>query len=557
MNWNEHVERLASSMAQLGGKRIAILGFVGLVIVLVIGVSSVYLTRPQYETLYTGLDPQDVNNIGIALNEAGIAFDVSKDGKSVKVEFGQTSKARMLLAEKSLPRSAKAGYELFDNMGSLGLTSFMQEITLVRALEGEITRTVQLLRGVKAARVHIVMPKNGSFRRGTQTPTASVIIRTDSSYSFSSADAVRHLVAAAIPGLNIDSVTVMNTDGSLLASGKDKNAAVPRQLISLEMEVGKQIKENIRSTLTPYLGMENFQISVAVRLDTDKRQTTETTYDPASRVERSVREIKDKGSAQNANTSSSTSVEQDIPETKTAKGPSQKNSESKERKEKLINYEVSSKTVNTIGTGYLIKNLSVAAVINKASLTKPDGSKYSSDDLKAQQIEIEQLIGSAAGFQNKRGDKMKVTLVTFHALTDPLKSAPSQGFTAYLFKILPTFINGLIFLGVTALIVFFGLRPATKALLTIGEQSGGKPENLLETGKNLALDKTENLPQLEQGGLTMESNFKDKHERVNLIDDVINHVSETPMKRLEQMIEFDEGQAASVLSTWVNEESAA
>ena len=124
-------------------------------------------------------------------------------------------------------------------------------------------------------------------------------------------------MAAAIPGLTVDAVTVMNTDGSLLASGKNRDSAVPRQLMSLELGVSNQIKENIRTTLTPYLGAENFQISVAVRLDTDKRKTTQTIFDPASRVERSVREIKEKGSAENANTSSAVSVDQDIPETKT------------------------------------------------------------------------------------------------------------------------------------------------------------------------------------------------------------------------------------------------
>ena len=557
MNWNVHAERFAGSMAQLGGRRIAILGFVGIVVFLAVAVSSVYLTRPQYETLYTGLDPQDVNNIGIALNEARIAFDVSKDGKTVKVEFGQTSKARMLLAEKNLPRSAKAGYELFDNMGSLGLTSFMQEITLVRALEGEITRTVQLLRGVKAARVHIVMPKNGSFRRGTQAPTASVIIRTDAGYSFASADSVRHLVAAAVPGLTTDAVTVMNTDGSLLASGKDKNAAVPRQLISLEMSVGKQIKDNIRSTLTPYLGLGNFQISVAVRLDTDKRQTTETVYDPASRVERSVREIKEKGSAKNANKSSATSVEQDIPEQTTTSGPSQSNSENKERKEKLINYEVSSKTVSTIGTGYLIKNLSVAAVVNKTALKKPDGTLYSDQELQAQKAELEQLVSSAAGFQATRGDKMKVTLVPFHATADPLAPAPSMGFMGYIFRILPTFINALVFLGVTALVVFFGLRPATKALLEVGGPADQSGPPALESDMPFALEGGDELPQLETDGFVMSSGFDDDPGDVNLIDDVIGNVSDTPMKRLEQMIDFDEGQAASVLKNWVHEEKAA
>ena len=93
MNWNVHAEKLSSSMAALGAKRIAILAFVGTLVFVIVAVSSVFLTRPQYETLYTGLDPQDVNNIGIALNEAQIPFDVSKDGKTVKVAFGKTSKA--------------------------------------------------------------------------------------------------------------------------------------------------------------------------------------------------------------------------------------------------------------------------------------------------------------------------------------------------------------------------------------------------------------------------------------------------------------------------------
>ncbi len=554
MNWNVHAEKLSSSMAALGAKRIAILAFVGTLVFVIVAVSSVFLTRPQYETLYTGLDPQDVNNIGIALNEAQIPFDVSKDGKTVKVAFGKTSKARMLLAEKNLPRSAKAGYELFDNLGSLGLTSFMQEITLVRALEGEITRTVQQLRGVKAARVHIVMPKGRSFRRKTQTPTASVIIRTDASYSFSSAESIRHLVAAAIPGLTVDAVTVMNTDGSLLASGKNRDSAVPRQLMSLELGVSNQIKENIRTTLTPYLGAENFQISVAVRLDTDKRKTTQTIFDPASRVERSVREIKEKGSAENANTSSAVSVDQDIPETKTEAGPSQKNSENKERKEKLINYEVSSKTVTTVGMGYLIKNISIAAVINEAAFKNGAGKALSAEQMKVQRLEIEQLVSSAAGFDVSRGDKLKVTAVKFRTLADPLQPVASAGITEYLFRILPNFINGLVFLGVTGLVVFFGLRPATKALLLVGEQVESK--QLEKDQTPMSLDRVDEVPRLGNEGAAAQA-LKNQQAPVNLIEDVVGNVSETPVKRLEQMIEFDEEQAASVLKNWVHEESAA
>src|SRR6185503_17462879 len=126
------------------------------------------------------------SRIGAALKEAGIAFDVNSQGTAVLVRYGQTAQARMLLAEKGLPSSASAGYELFDKMGAIGLTSFMQEITRVRALEGEIGRTIQGMKGVRAARVHIVMADTGSFRRSTQQPSASVVIRTDSSGDFSS-----------------------------------------------------------------------------------------------------------------------------------------------------------------------------------------------------------------------------------------------------------------------------------------------------------------------------------------------------------------------------------
>ena len=116
---------------------------------------------PDLETLYGGLNAQDVSRIGAALKEAGIAFDVNSQGNAVLVRRGQTAQARMLLAEKGLPSSANAGYELFDKLGSMGLTSFMQEITRVRALEGEIARTIQAMKGVKAARVHIVLPDSG------------------------------------------------------------------------------------------------------------------------------------------------------------------------------------------------------------------------------------------------------------------------------------------------------------------------------------------------------------------------------------------------------------
>ena len=172
-------QQLFTNLSALGPRKLGALGLVGLLVVALVGLGSYYLSRPDMETLYSGLDRTDVTRIGAALTEAGIPFDVDPKGDAILTPFSQTAPARMLLAEKGLPRSENAGYELFDNLGSIGLTSFMQEITRVRALEGELARTIQTLRNVRAARVHIVMPDEGSFRREQQKPSASVVIRTE------------------------------------------------------------------------------------------------------------------------------------------------------------------------------------------------------------------------------------------------------------------------------------------------------------------------------------------------------------------------------------------
>ena len=164
--------------------------------------------------LYSGLQREDVNRIGAALQESGVVFDVNSEGTQVLVKPTQAAQARMLLAEKGLPRSTSGGYELFDKLGSLGLTSFMQEITRVRAMEGELARTIQLMRGGKAASVHLVLADKGSFRRDQQPASASVVVRTETSGAGNVAQAIRHLVASAVPGLSAEVFSC-----SLLAHG--------------------------------------------------------------------------------------------------------------------------------------------------------------------------------------------------------------------------------------------------------------------------------------------------------------------------------------------------
>ena len=299
-NFLAHTERLWTNLLGLGLRRLLALGLIGLAVAAVTGLAGYELSRPAMETLYAGLGRDDVAAIGSALREAGVAFDVNSESTTVLVPTGQAPTARMLLAEKGLPRSGAVGNELFDKLGSLGLTSFMQDVTRLRALEGELARTIQMMRSVKAARVHVVLADEGSFRRERQPASASVMIRTDGGDDRATGQAIRHLVAAAVPGMKIDDVTVLNVDGRLLASGSDSLDKSPDNLLALENEDAQEIRENVARTLTPYLSARNFQISVAARLNADKTQTSETIYNPDQRVERSVRVTKEQQSSQNA-----------------------------------------------------------------------------------------------------------------------------------------------------------------------------------------------------------------------------------------------------------------
>ncbi|SDR61166.1 flagellar M-ring protein FliF [Rhizobiales bacterium GAS191] len=550
MTVREQLERLISSLAKLGGRRLAILGIVGLAIFAVTGFAGYYLSRPSLEVLYAGLDRQDVSRIGSALREAGLSFDVNSDGNTVLVPYGQTAQARMLLAEKGLPHSANAGYELFDKLGSLGLTSFMQEVTRVRALEGELARTIQTMRGVKAARVHIVLPDEGSFRRNREPASASVVIRTESPNDTSSAQAIRHMVSAAVPGMALEGVTVLNTDGVMLASGSDMADTAPAGMLTLEKSVSQDIQDRIRKTLTPYLSARNFQISVATRLNTDKKQTNETIFYPESRVERSVRVVKETQVSQNSSTQAPTSVERNLPQDKNqSTNDGKQSNEDNQKREELTNYELSSKTVSTASAGFTVDNLSVAVLLNRASLVASlGGDKATPEAVEKQLADIEQLISSAAGLRKDHGDTIKIAAVDFADTGNDLEPVPPPSYWELAMRQSGTFVSAGTVLAVALLLIWFGIRPATRAL--IAAPSPTMMDNpLIQAGMMPGLDPMALYPDEGPGSGSQLMAMGD----ANLIEDLTNKARRSPQKRLEQIVQFDEDQATAILKQWIHQ----
>ncbi|MFC3318805.1 flagellar basal-body MS-ring/collar protein FliF [Rhizobium rosettiformans] len=564
MNLLNQLLQIPKNLAAMGQAKLFAMAGVAVVSFAIIIAGALYVNKPSYETLYVGLEPVDLNQISIALAESGIDFETGADGQSISVRAGMTGKARLLLAERGLPNSANAGYELFDNVGSLGLTSFMQEVTRVRALEGEVARTIQQISGIAAARVHIVMPDIGNFRRGEQKPTASVMIRASSDAGRKAAASIRQLVASSVPGLDVEDVTILDSTGQLLAAGDESGGEATRSL-GVVQSVQREIETNIDKALAPFLGMDNFRSSVTAQINTDSQQIQETIYDPESRVERSVRVTKEQQKSLQRQSDTAATVEQNIPQAAPESGGAgPESSDEQDKKEEQTNYEINSKTVATVKNSFTVEKLSVAVVVNRGRIAKMVGEPVDEAKIDAYLAEMQKIVSSAAGLDADRGDVVTLTAMDFLENQLLEQSATGPGFMEILSRNIGGIINSLAFVAVAFLIVWMGIRPmirtagggaADTALAGgIGEQAaglelpdfspalgGGAGGGLMEGfGSDFGFDSTDDL-------LTMDDDPNGGFNR---------RVKEGPERRLSRMVEISEERAAKILRKWAVDNAA-
>ena len=222
---------------------------------------------------------------------------------------------------------------------------------------------------------------------------------------------------------------MLTTDGETLAAGDESDASASSGMLTLERTLANSLGDNIRRTLAPYMGVGNMQVSVAARLNTDKRQTNETIFNPESRVERSVRTIKENQVAQNSSAQSATSVDRNLPSDKRGAGDGKQSNEENQKREEITNYEVSSKSVATVSGGYAIEHLDVAVLVNDAAFAtaKPD-------EVERKLAEIRDLAMAAAGLRKERGDTIKVSAV-------PFKGAEADAATPFLERVGPVLLR--------------------------------------------------------------------------------------------------------------------
>jgi flagellar M-ring protein FliF len=306
-------------------------------------------------------------------------------------------------------------------------------------------------------------------------------------------------------------------------------------MVELEKVVSDELQDNVRKTLIPYLGLNNFEISVTARLNLDKREINETTYDPESRVERSVRNVKESSSSQNAGNSANVTVEQNIPAEQTAAIPGESSKSQKDRREELSNFELNTKKISTVSNGYKIENLTVAVVLNKRQLLASLGQNPSQDAIDKQIKEVEKVVETAAGLDPARGDRVTVAAVDFIVDTERLDPVPSPDIVDMLMRQMGSFVNAITIVAGIALLIWFGLRPAVRAILE-QPQPEGLPAGQTPAIEGQAQGAPPSLPGPALALQEEEEEFALPRPRKT-----------TPQQRLEAIVEANEEAVAAML----------
>lgn len=414
MNFSQLFQTLITSLQGLDNKqKIGIVATLGLLVVGAI-VMAVATSTPATAPLYSNVELDDLNRMSRVLSENGMDFKADGDKGTIEVHASDLAAARMILAEVGLPSGEKTGYELFDGVNSLGLTSFMQNVTNKRAIEGELVRTIAMIKGIHSSRVHLVMPNKSGFRRNSQdVATASVVLKSYGSLPEKTTLAIRHMVAAAVRGLDSNNVTIIGADGTLLQSVGDQFSGGTSSLIELENTYSRNIENKITSAVGPYLGLDNFRVTVTAKLNSDKRRTDETIFDPDSRIERSVQIVREQGNAENKDAKQSTTVTENLPDDLSNPSGGQSSTETSEKREELTNYEINQKKTSVVSDGYRVEALSVALVVNRDRILSSLGENPDAAAIAQKINDLEELVRSAVGFSEDRGDLVKVSLVEF------------------------------------------------------------------------------------------------------------------------------------------------
>jgi flagellar M-ring protein FliF len=510
------------------------------------------ITEAPKTVLYAGLDPRDAAQVTAKLDAMNVQYEAKGDGGTILVPADQVTKLRMELASENLP-AAGVGYEIFDKSDAFGATSFVQNINRLRALEGELARSIQTIDGIDEVRVHLVIPERQIFSRDSQTPSASVVLKTRGVMQRGQVAAVQHLVAAAVAGLSPDRVAIVDDKGDLLAGGDDKSgpdaAAANEDQQTTDFE--DRMRQRIESIVASVVGEGHVRVQVTAQIAYNHSSETSELFDPDSKVVRSTQTVEQNASDTAPNNSGAVSVSTALPNQQATPAGSDAQKSESGRTEETTNYEISKTVKTSTVDGGDVKRMSVAVVVDGNTVVDGAGHASYTPRTREEMAQIENLVKSAIGFDKSRGDQVQVTNMAFAKIDGGQGTPAPQPFLgldgSYWFKIIEAAI-----LSLTALLIgLFVLRPLIArmfgplsfSLATSGPVVAGQlPAPAAASGETAHLD-ANGQPLAIAGPV-------DAKIDIARID---GQVRESAIRKVGEVVQSHPEEALAILRTWLHQ----
>ena len=398
-------------MAAMAAVTLALIGFFSFLMV--------RMTAPAMVPLFTDLSVEDSASIIKDLERQAIKYEIKNDGAIVTVPKEQVARLRMKLAESGLPKGGGVGYEIFDKSDALGATTFIQNINHLRALEGELARTIRSIDRVQAARVHLVLPERPLFSRDKVEASASIVLKVRGSLEAAQVRSIRHLVATAVNGLKPERVSVIDETGRLLADGAKQDGALGGVgAAARKTAIENPMRNEVEAIVSSVVGPGRARVQVTADFDLNRITQTSDKFDPEGRVVRSSQTREEQSASGDGASGGPVSVGNELPAADKAGGGAAGGRDQARKSEEIVNYEISRTTKTEVIEAGRVNRIS-AAVLVDGNYTKNDKGEMVYQPRSKEEIDrIAALVRSAIGFDAKRGDQLEVVNLRF-AVTTP------------------------------------------------------------------------------------------------------------------------------------------
>ena len=557
---------IAELIRQLGPVRLAALAATGIAVLGFFIFLSSRLSTGGMALLYGDLDPQDSGQIIQTLQSKNIPYDIKAGGKQIFVPGDQVLQLRVSLAESGLPGGGSVGYEIFDDNQGIGTTNFVQNINLVRALEGELARTIGAMRNVRGARVHLVMPRRELFSREKQEASASVVLQVQGSSRLNNeqVQAIQHLIAAAVPSMDPQKISVLDDRGQLLARGNgDSSSAAAGNADEMRVGFENRMRQAIIELLERTVGLNRVRAEITAEIDYDRVVENAEIFDPDSQVARSTQTVQENESSSENDDQDTVTVQNNLPETEaTAAGTGTSAASQVSRTEETVNFEITKTIRNRIKESGQIKRLSVAVLVDGKYIENDDGDKVWQPRAADELAQLETLVKSAVGFNEQRGDSVEIVNMQFVKL-EPLEFDDGSLFLGISKEEFMQLAEILVLAVVGLLVILLVVRPVLTRLFesmptalaggqagALGDQEGVALAQL--TGPEATADMAELLEEDEEE--VEDESLLDQMIDINQVE---GRVRASSLKQIGEIVDKHPEEAIAIVRNWMYQEGGA